>query len=129
MNGTMSDHLKQEISELYFRYKHLVMTVCATMLMEEIDPDAVATAERLVARARKARRAARGSPMEPVFWACEGAVKDLAGRAAEWLQTGLPPDESVIGQLREEHRTFRQQMWNLGYFEYVPCSAEDAGSR
>jgi hypothetical protein len=110
---------RRELSDLYGRYKTLVLAAAAALMLDQPFADVVHETELLLEDCRAAVR--RTACFEEQLAACVVAAEELS----HLLEVGDDEALTVAGLdvVRATHSRLRSEVWNVLPCEYVPCCA------
>lgn len=113
---------ERELSDLYGRYKTLVLAAAAALMLERPFADVAHEAELLL---EDCRTAVCSAPcFDDQFAACVIAAEEL------WQVLGVAAGEGLTAPrlelVRASHRRLRREVWTVLPCEYVPCCAAPA---
>jgi hypothetical protein len=109
---------ERELSDLYGRYKALVLAVAAAVMLDRPFADVTHEAVLLLDDCRTA--AASATDFDEQFGACTAAAAQLS-RVLD--AAGGRLSEAQLEEVRTSHRRVRRDVWNVLPCEYVPCCA------
>ena len=113
---------RDELGELYGRYKRLALATGATLVLGE-DPAALADAAAALLADSRAARAAGGGALAPALSACVRAAGELHALLVRALEGAGAVGAADTDRARATHSSLRREVWKVIPCEYVPCSA------